>query len=185
MLNVICRRWWVFLLRGLAAIALGIAAIAWPGIALLSLAFLFGAFSITEGVMDILLGVRGEPDGTVWWTMIVLGVLAIAAGIIAFAWPGLTLVVLVAIIAAWSIVRGVFEIYAAIRLRKHIDDEWILGLSGLMSIIFGGLIMWRPDAGLIAIALLIGAYMLAMGVMAIALSLRLRRVGKKLSTAAA
>ena len=99
-----------------------------------------------------------------------------------FLWrPGLTLIVLVTIIAISAIVRGAFEIYAAIRLRHEIDDEWILGLSGVMSIIFGGLIMWRPGAGLIAIALLIGAYMMALGVFGVALSLRLRSMGRTLS----
>jgi uncharacterized membrane protein HdeD (DUF308 family) len=107
--------------------------------------------------------------------MVVLGVLAIVAGItaatLALTRPGLALYTLLLVIAASAIARGVFEIAAAIRLRKEIDDEWILGLSGLMSILFGALILARPGAGLLAIALLIGAYMLAVGVMAIALSL--------------
>jgi uncharacterized membrane protein HdeD (DUF308 family) len=182
-LDVICRRWWVLLIRGLAAIALGICAIVWPGITLVVLVFLFAAFTIVDGVAGIMLGIRGEADGTVWWTMVVLGALAIVAGIVAFAWPGLTLLVLLTIVGVSAIIRGVFEIVAAIRLRKVIDDEWILGLSGAMSILFGGLILWRPDVGLLAIALLIGAYMLALGILAVALSLRLRRMGQSLGAA--
>ncbi|MCI0335550.1 MAG: HdeD family acid-resistance protein [Planctomycetes bacterium] len=185
MLDVICRRWWVMLVRGLAAIAIGVCAMAWPGITLMALVWLFGAFSIIDGVFGVMLGIRGESDGTVWWTMVFLGLLALAAGVIAFAWPGLTLLVLATIIAVSAIVRGVFEIYAAIRLRHEIDDEWILGLSGLMSIIFGGLIMWRPGAGLVAIALLIGAYMTALGIFAVALSLRLRKMGQSRGAMAA
>lgn len=178
MLGVICRRWWVMLLRGLAAIVIGIIAMAWPGITLLALVALFAVFSILDGVFGIVLGFRGEADGTVWWTMVILGLLSLAAGIVAIAWPGLTLWVLVTVIAVWAIVRGVFEIYAAIRLRHEIDDEWILGFSGLMSVVFGLLIMWRPGAGLIAIALLIGAYMMALGIFGVALSLRLRSMGQ-------
>ncbi len=178
MLFTICKRWWVLLIRGVAAIALGICAIAWPGPTLLSLVFLFGAFSIIDGIAAIILGFRGEADGTVWWTMVILGLIAIAAGIAAYAWPGLTLLLLATIIAASAIARGVFEIYAAITLRKELDDEWILGLSGVMSIIFGLLIMFRPGAGLIALTLLIGAYMLALGIFAIALALRLRMMGR-------
>ncbi len=174
MLNTVCKRWWVLMFRGIAAIALGICAMVWPGVTLVSLVYLFGIFTIIDGVAAILLGFRGEADGTVWWTMVWLGLLAIAAGIAAFAWPGLSLLVLATIIAVSAIVRGAFEIFAAISLRKELDDEWILGLSGAMSIIFGGLIMFRPGAGLIAIALLIGAYMMALGVFAIALALRLR-----------
>jgi uncharacterized membrane protein HdeD (DUF308 family) len=185
MLDLMCRKWWILLVRGLVAIAIGISTIVWPGITLLALAFMFGAFSLIDGVVSIMLGVRGEADGTIWWTMILLGILAAVAGIIAFAWPGLTLLVLVTIIGVSAIVRGVFEIMAAVRLRKLIDDEWILGLSGAMSILFGCLILWRPDVGLLAIALLIGAYILALGVLAIALSLRLRRVGQTLGSARA
>jgi uncharacterized membrane protein HdeD (DUF308 family) len=144
---------------------------------------MFAIFTLIDGVVALLLGFRGESDGTVWWTMVALGVLAVAAGIIAFAWPGITLVALLAVIAASAIVRGVFEIAAAVRLRKEIDDEWILFLSGFMSIVFGALILYRPDAGLLAMALFVGAYMLAIGVLAIALSLRMRRMGSALTAA--
>jgi uncharacterized membrane protein HdeD (DUF308 family) len=138
--------------------------------------YVFGTFSIIDGVLALIVGFRGEADGTVWWTMVALGVLAIAAGIIAFVYPGITLLVLLAIVAASAIVRGAFEIIAAVRLRKEIDDEWVLGLSGALSILFGALIMYRPDAGLIAMSLLIGAYMLAIGILGVALSLRLRKM---------
>jgi uncharacterized membrane protein HdeD (DUF308 family) len=183
MLEMICRRWWVLLLRGVVAILLGISAIAWPGITLVALNYVFGTFSVIDGIVALVIGFRGEADGTVWWTMVVLGVIAIAAGIIAFVWPGLTLLVLLTIIAVSAILRGTIEIAAAIRLRKEIDDEWILGLSGVLSILFGALIIYRPDAGLIAIALLIGAYMLALGILAVALSLRLRRMCSALTAA--
>lgn len=178
MLTTACKRWWVLMTRGLVAIALGICAIVWPGVTLVTLVFLFGTFSIIDGIAAIVLGLRGEADGTVWWTMVILGLLAIAAGVTAFAWPGLSLLVLATIIAISAITRGAFEIFAAITLRKELDDEWILGLSGAMSIIFGVLIMFRPGAGMIALALLIGAYMLALGVFAVALALRLRMMGR-------
>jgi uncharacterized membrane protein HdeD (DUF308 family) len=186
MLNVICGRWWVLLLRGIAAIALGICAMAWPGITILALVLLFGTFSLINGIFSIMLGIRGEPDGTIWWTMVILGVLAVAAGIgiisYAFTRPVLSLWVFATIIAATAMAHGLFEIYAAIRLRHEIDDEWILGLSGLMSVLFGGLIMFRPGAGVIAIALLVGAYMMAVGILAVALSLRLRQMNRSLTS---
>lgn len=182
MLTTVCKRWWVLLLRGVAAVALGICAIVWPGVPLAALVVLFSIFAIIDGIAGVVLGFRGEADGTVWWTMVILGVLAIAAGVAAFAWPGLTLLVFAAIIAASAILRGVFEIYAAITLRKEIDDEWILGLSGAMSVLFGLLILYSPGAGLVAIALLIGAYMIALGIFAIALSLRLRGMHYKPAT---
>jgi uncharacterized membrane protein HdeD (DUF308 family) len=185
MLAVVSRKWWVLLLRGLAFIALGVIAMMWPGIPLSALVVLFVVFSFIDGVGGVVLGLRGEPDGTVWWTMIFLGVLALATAIIAIAWPGLTLLILLSIIASFAIVRGVFEIIAAVKLRKVIDDEWVLGLSGAASILFGVMLFARPGAGLLVIAILIGAYMIAMGVLAVALSLRLRRLQHKLSVPAA
>jgi uncharacterized membrane protein HdeD (DUF308 family) len=185
MLAPVTRKWWVLLLRGLCAIALGVIAIMWPGITLVWLVALFATFSLIDGVASIVLGVRGEPDGTIWWTMILLGVVAIAAAIAAFSWPGLTLLVLLNIIAAFAIVRGVFEIVAAIKLRQHIDDEWVLGLSGALSILFGVLLIARPGPGLLVIALLVGFYMLLIGSFEVALALRLRKLNNRLSGHAA
>jgi len=183
MLPIVARRWWVLLLQGLAAIVLGITAIKWPGITLVSLVWVFAAFSLIQGVAEIVLGMRGEADGTVWWTMIFLGILSVAAGIVAFAWPGLTATILLYIIAISAIVRGVFAIVAAIGLRKQIDDEWVLVLTGVLSIAFGAILLSRPAAGALAMVLLIGAWMMALGVMTIALSLRLRKIQHKLSVA--
>ena len=178
MLTTVCKRWWVLMVRGIAAVILGICAIAWPAIEPATLVAFFAIFSIIDGIAAIILGFRGEADGTVWWTMVIVGLVALSAGITAIAWPGLTLLVLVTIVAVSALVRGLFEIYAAIALRKELDDEWILGLSGVMSAIFGALILYNPAAGLLAIAFLIGAYMLAIGIFAIALSLRLRMLGR-------
>jgi uncharacterized membrane protein HdeD (DUF308 family) len=183
MLPTLCRRWWVLLLEGLAAIALGITAVLWPGITLMSLVWVFAIFALIQGVAEVILGMRGEADGTVWWTMILLGVLSIAAAIVAVAWPGMTVMVLLAIVAASAIIRGIFAIIAAIRLRKHIDDEWVLVLSGVMSIAFGAILIARPKVGVLAMVLLTGAYMIALGGMAVALSLRLRKIQHKLAAA--
>jgi uncharacterized membrane protein HdeD (DUF308 family) len=184
MLNVICRRWWILLLRGLCAIALGILAIAMPDITLVALVWVFGAFTMADGVAGVALGIRGEPDGTVWWTMVWLGALAILAGltvgVMALAWPAMTLLVLAIVIGASAVARGVFEIVAAISLRKLIDDEWVLGLSGLLSILFGVLILARPGT-VAVVGILIGAFMLTIGILAVVLSLRLRKVQHNLA----
>jgi uncharacterized membrane protein HdeD (DUF308 family) len=185
MLSNVCNRWWILLVRGLCAIAIGLAAIIWPGLTVLALVWMFALFLILDGVASVAIGFRGEADGTVWWTMVFLGSLAILAGLVtsgmAISRPGLTLATLVMVIAASAILRGIFEILAAIRLRKVIDDEWLLGLSGLLSILFGILIFARPGAGVVVIGILIGAFMLLLGTLAVALSLRLRQLGRRLS----
>jgi uncharacterized membrane protein HdeD (DUF308 family) len=180
MLNVVSRKWWVLLLRGIAFIVLGVIAMMWPGIPLTWLVWLFAAFCLIDGAASIVLGMRGEPNGTIWWTMIVLGVLAIAGAILAISMPGITLLLLLSIVAYLAILRGIFEIIAAIRLRKDIDDEWVLGLSGAASVLFGILLLSRPGAGLLVMAIMIGAYMTAIGMLTVALSLRLRRVQHKI-----
>jgi uncharacterized membrane protein HdeD (DUF308 family) len=181
MLNVLCRHWWVLALRGVCAIAAGMIAIAMPNVALASLVAIFAAFAILDGIANIVMGIRGEADGTYWWTMIVLGVVAIAAGVGAFAYPLTTLAVFLTFVAVTAILRGVLEIAAAIRLRKVLDDEWVLGLSGALSILFGALLLSRPIQGLVVMALIMGIFMVALGVMAVALALRLRKVHHRLA----
>jgi uncharacterized membrane protein HdeD (DUF308 family) len=174
MLAFLAKRWWVLLLRGIAAVIFGFLAIAWPGIALYSLVLLFGFYALVDGVSALMLGFRGSKDGGMWWQMILIGLAGIAAGIISFVQPGITAVALVFVIAFWSIVRGVFEIAAAIRLRKIIEHEWLLGLSGALAIAFGVLLFLRPGAGALALVLLIGAFMIALGFVSIMLSFRVK-----------
>lgn len=181
MFPVLCQRWWMLLLRGVAFILLGIMAIVWPQITLYSLMIVYGAFALADGLAGIAIGLGGAGQGRIWWPMVLLGLLALAAGVTAIAYPGLTAVVLLWIIAVSAIVRGVLEIVAAIALRKELDDEWVLALSGVLSLCFGGLLLARPAEGALALVLLIGAWMLALGIMAVALSLRLRRLANKLA----
>jgi uncharacterized membrane protein HdeD (DUF308 family) len=185
MLQTICGRWWVLLLRGLCAMALGVLMFAIPEFTLPALVWMFAIFIIADGVASVILGFRGEADGTIWWTMVFVGALAILAGLIASAMaltqPVLTAVTVVMVIGISAIIRGVFEIVAAIRLRKLIEDEWLLGISGLFSIMFGILIIARPAAGALAISFLLGAFMMTLGIVAVVLSLRLRKVGQNLA----
>jgi uncharacterized membrane protein HdeD (DUF308 family) len=95
-------------------------------------------------------------------------------GVVAMSWPGITAFWLVYLIAAWALVTGVFEIVAAIRLRRRISGEWLLALSGIASLILGILVIAIPLAGALAIAYWIGVYAFVFGVLLVALGLRLR-----------
>jgi uncharacterized membrane protein HdeD (DUF308 family) len=158
-----------------------------PAFTLPALVWMFAIFIVADGVASVFLGFRGEADGTVWWTMVFLGALAILAGLVAgmmaLTQPVLTALTVVMVIGISAIVRGVFEIIAAIRLRKLIDEEWLLGISGLLSIMFGILIIARPAAGALAISFLLGAFMMTLGILAVLLSFRLRKVGRNLAAA--
>ena len=175
MLRTLGRNWWALALRGVAAILLGILAFAWPGITLFVLVLFFGAYMLVDGIFAIVAAVRAAGEEDRWWLLLIEGILGVLAGLVAFFWPGLTALALLYFIAAWAIVTGIMEIVAAVRLRQEIEGEWALGLSGLLSVIFGVLLVVLPaPAGLLSLVWLIGAYAVATGVLLLILAFRVR-----------
>jgi uncharacterized membrane protein HdeD (DUF308 family) len=174
-LPVLSRNWWALALRGLAAIVFGILAFTWPGITLWALILLFGAYMLVDGVFAIVAAVRAAGNEARWWLLLVEGILGVLAGIVAFVWPGLTALALLYFVAAWAIVTGIFEIVGAIRLRREIEGEWALILSGALSVLFGVLLAVIPaPAGILSLLWLIGAYAVAFGLLLIILAFRVR-----------
>jgi uncharacterized membrane protein HdeD (DUF308 family) len=114
---------------------------------------------------------RGKP----FWSLVIVGLLGIAAGIVTFIWPGMTALLLLMFIAAWAVVMGIFQIVAAIRLRKEIQNEWLLGLSGVLSVLFGIIMFVQPGAGALAVIWVIAAYAMVFGILLIWLGLRLKK----------
>jgi uncharacterized membrane protein HdeD (DUF308 family) len=168
--------WWVFVLRGIFAIIFGVLTFLWPGMALLTLVLLFSAYSIADGVFNIVASFRATGAGQQrWWVLLLEGIVSIIAGLVAFFMPGLTALALLYLIAAWAVVTGALEIAAAIRLRRQIRGEWLLALAGILSIVFGVLLFLFPGPSALAVVLWIGAYAIAFGVLLIVLGLRLRR----------
>jgi len=174
MVEMLARNWWIVVLRGVLAVLFGIMCFAWPGITLAALVLLYGAYALVGGVFALVSAVVGRPLREPWWALLIEGVAGIAVGIMTFFWPGITALALLFLIAAWAIVTGVFQIVAAIRLRREIQGEWLLALSGLLSVLFGVALVVRPGAGALAVIWLIGAYSIAFGVLFIALGFRLR-----------
>ena len=170
----LARQWGWIALRGVAAIAFGALAYASPGATLTTLVIFWGAYALVDGALALVGGFTMRDNGKPLWAMIVIGLIGIGAGLATFMWPGLTALTLIFIIGYWAILIGVFQIVAAIRLRKTIDNEWLLGLSGLLSIVFGLLLIVLPGAGALALIWLIGSYAIIFGVLLIALALRLR-----------
>ena len=174
MVQALAKNWWLLLLRGIAAIIFGLLAFAWPGLTLVTLILLYGAYALVDGVLAIVAAITGGVPGSRWWLAMV-GLLGIAAGLVTFLTPGLTALVLLFFIAGWAIVTGVFEIIGAIKLRKEIDNEWLLILGGIISVLFGLGMMLAPGAGALALVWVIGAYSVVMGVIFVALAFRLRK----------
>ena len=168
------RNWGWIVVRGIAAVIFGVLALVLPGVTLAALVLLWGAYALADGIIALIAAFRIRDRGKPFWALLVVGILGIAAGILTFIWPGMTAIVLLAFIAAWSLVMGIFQIIAAVRLRKSIENEWLLGLSGLLSVIFGVLMLINPGAGALAVIWVIGAYAIVFGVLLIALGLKLR-----------
>ena len=171
MLHTLARNWWALALRGLAAVLFGLLTFFVPGITLVTLVLLFGAYAMVDGIFNVIAFFRVLSHH---WALLIEGLIGIAAGIVTFAWPAITAIALLYVIAFWAIFTGIFEIIAGIRLRKAIRNEWLLLLIGVLSLLFGILILLAPGAGALAIILWIGAYALLFGVVLLALAFRLR-----------
>lgn len=174
MLYALADRWWLFLMRGIAALVFGILALIWPGVTLVTLVLLYGVFALIDGAIAIVGAIRGSEDSSRWWLAIV-GLVSIAAGAFALLWPGISSLVFVLCVAVWSIAIGLMQIVGAISMRHEIDDGWLLVASGALSVIFGGLLLSRPGAGAVALVFVIAAYAIAYGIMLILLAFRLRK----------
>jgi len=170
------RWWWTFILRGLLAIAFGVLAFVAPVWGVAILVALFGAWALIDGVTNIWTGIRTRNVDRNWWLEILEGLVSVAVGVIAFAMPDFAAEVLVILIAVWAIVTGVFQIWAAIRLRERIRGEFWLGLAGVASILFGVILLVFPAAGALALVWLIGSGAIAIGVFLTILGWRLRGV---------
>lgn len=163
----------VLVIRGIVAVVLGLIAFFWPGITIAALVVLFGFYAIVDGITNLGIGFSREGrEGR--WAHFLQGGAGIAAGVLAFTWPNVTGLALVWLIAAWAIVTGVLAIAAAFRLRRVISGEWLLGLSGVLSILFGLYVFARPLVGAVGIAWALGAYAMAVGITLISLGVRLR-----------
>lgn len=168
-INAFASNWWLLLLRGIFAVLFGIMAFAWPGLTLVTLILLYGAYAFVDGLSAIWVGVSSRA-----WGLLMFGVLGIIVGLYAFFFPGITAIALLYLIAAWAFVRGIFEIVTAIQLRKEISNEWVLILSGVVSILFGVVLVSNPGSGALAMILVIGTFALVFGVMMIILAFRVK-----------
>ena len=179
------RTWWMLAVRGVAAVIFGLLALIWPQITLLALVLVFGAYALVDGAFSLVAAARGRElaGGSRGW-LILEGLLGIAAGIVAIVWPDITALALLWVIAAWAVVTGVLEIVAAIRLRRVLDNEWLLIVAGALSVVFGLILIIWPGSGAIGLVWLIGIYAIAFGIVLLGLALRLRGLGRRLTTAA-
>jgi uncharacterized membrane protein HdeD (DUF308 family) len=175
--QLLASSWDLFLVRGILAILFGIATLLMPGITLIVLVVLFGAYALVDGVILSVLAFKSRKNDSNWWLVLLTGLVSIAAGVVTFVWPGITTVSLFYVIVAWAIITGISEVIYAIQFRKEIEGEWLLILDGILSVVFGILLIAQPVAGALAVLGLIGIYAIVYGVMLVVLAFRLRNLG--------
>jgi len=178
MLDMMARNWWVLALRGAFAILFGLVAWIWPGITVWALVILFGAYALVDGAIALYGAFRGVEGQSRGW-LALTGACGIILGIVAMAWPGITGLALLMLIAAWAVVTGVFEIFTAFALRKQIDNEWVYVLTGAISVLFGVLLFVWPVSGALAVVWMIGFFSILFGALMVGAAFRLRKLAKE------
>jgi len=183
-LTRLAQHWWMFVLRGVAAVLFGIAAFAWPHLTIAVLIILFGAYALVDGIFLTISAISGWRHLEDPWLILLEGLIGVGIGAVTFHSPAITGLGLLIFIAAWSLATGVLEIASAVRLRKEMAGEFWLLLSGVLSIALAIVLMWFPVAGALGLVWVIGAYAIGFGIMLIALGLKLNGFRRHLAAAA-
>jgi uncharacterized membrane protein HdeD (DUF308 family) len=166
--------WWALAVRGVIAILFALLAFTMPGITLAVIVLLFGAYALVDGIFAIVSAIRAAHGHRRWGAFLLEGIVGIIAGLITMFVPAVTLAFLIYVVAGWAVVTGILELAAAIRLRRHIPGEWLLVLTGIVSVLFGVMIFWAPVLGVLAIAWWLAGYALIFGILLLTLAFRLR-----------
>ncbi|HEY1326102.1 MAG TPA: HdeD family acid-resistance protein [Casimicrobiaceae bacterium] len=174
MKDVLTRSWWLLALRGVVAILFGVLALIMPGLTLLWLVALFAAFAIIAGISSAI-GASRARGREGWGVMLLVGIVFVIAGVLAIIYPGLTALTLILLIGANALVTGVLDIVAAIRLRRQIEHEWLLVAEGVVSIVFGAVVLIFPGAGALALVWFVSLYALLSGILLLMVAMRARR----------
>jgi uncharacterized membrane protein HdeD (DUF308 family) len=164
------------ILLGILAVVVGILAIAWPGVTILALVILFAVYAFLDAGLQAARAFSSRTAGPVFGHLL-LGLIDLAAGVVALVWPAPTAFVLVIVVAAWALAGGVAEFFAGFRSGETAGTRALFILSGLVSVAFGVLLFARPGVGAVTLALLFGLYALIYGFSQITAGIQLRRLG--------
>lgn len=168
------RAWWMLALRGAAGILFGLLALFWPGLTLLLLVAMLAAYALIGGVAAVSGAIRHRAIRADWWIPLLLGLCSIAAGLIAVAAPGVTALVLIAVMGGNAIVTGVLDLIAEVRLKRRGRNDWLLFFIGILSVLFGVFVLLAPGAGALALVWMTSTYVIVTGVMLLVLGLGAR-----------
>jgi uncharacterized membrane protein HdeD (DUF308 family) len=172
--KIVSRIWWAMVFRGILAILFGILALIFTGQTLLVLVYSFGAFALLTGLAEIVTAVRAGEAHMRWGWLAFAGIVGAVAGILTFVWPGITALALLFVIAAWALISGVAEIIFALSWPDTLAHPWLAALSGVLSVVFGILLVVWPRSGVIALTWLVGIYAIIYGANQLYYAYRLR-----------
>lgn len=173
MIQAISSKWWIFLLRGLAGIAVGAIAFVQPGAELVALVLVLGFYSFLAGALALAVSATGVA-GDRWWALLLEGIIGIVVAILVWSWPVASALAFVYFVAAWLIMTGIVQVAAGIRFRDLIDNEWLYIVTGVVSVVFGVFVFRMPSQGAVATAFLFGWYFLLFGLIQLVFAFRLK-----------
>jgi uncharacterized membrane protein HdeD (DUF308 family) len=176
------RLWLPMAVRGVVSLGFGVLALLWPGITVLALALLFGAWALLDGVSFLVAVVRAgraRASWREWLPLLVAGVFGLAAAVVTVVWPVITVLALTSLAAALLIGVGVVEIMFAVRLRKAIRGEQFMIFVGVLSVLAGLAIAVWPEPGILALTLVLGVYAIVGGILLVVAAMRLRALAKR------
>ncbi len=173
MIAVLANNWWAIGIRGALAILFGLIALFLPGVTMLSLVLVFAAYAFLDGVLAVVSAVRAAREQERWGYLVLEGLVDIAAAAVAVLWPGITVIAFVFVIAFWAIFTGILELAAAFRLQ-FIDGRGWLIFGGIVSVLYGALLIIAPMIGAVVLTWWLGAYALVFGVCLVVLAFKLR-----------
>jgi uncharacterized membrane protein HdeD (DUF308 family) len=168
------RRWWAVVLKGLVALGFGVFAFVRPGVTLAFLVLLFGAYALCDGIVSLFGAILGRRQQDYRWLLALEGIVGIWVGVLTLRAPQVTALVLVFFVSMWAMVTGFLRIAAAIRLRREISGEFLMGLSGVLSVLFALLLILRPLSGAVGLVWLIAGYAVILGIVLVLLGMELR-----------
>ena len=173
-------KWWIGLLRGIAAIIFGTLALSLPGITLEVLILFLAVFLLVDGAFNVFASLSHYKDTKYWWLLLLEGIVSAIIGIITLIWPQITAIALLFLVVFWAMVNGFFRILAALQLRKYTKGEWFLIFSGIFSLIFGMLLLIWPDKGLLVLIWMLGFYSFIFGILLISFAFKARKLQNNL-----
>ena len=183
--QALCRRaWWVFLVSGIASVVFGVLAFVNPLVALFVLAMFFAAYLLVDGVSNIVGSFQNRgKDG--WWILLLIGILGTLVGGYALLNPPVSMLAFVYLVAFEALLLGVFLLMLGYKVRKATTREWILYLTGALSLVFGVLVLVNPAAGSVKIVYLIASWAIVVGMFKIAFAFKARNLRERLAPGAA